>query len=543
MANILIVDDQQEVLEQLGILVESLGYQPLTTLYPNYLFDYLEHDSVDLILMDINMPDMNGLELLDKLKGHPDYKAIPIIMVTGDTDKGVLKQCIDKGATDFIVKPIDETRIRTRIQSALANQTFIKELEEKTDELEEALEIQQSLNDNLIQTTRELQQTQQQLIQAQKMEALGVLAGGIAHEFNNLLFAISGYSEMIREDAAENSIILDNVEQIIKAGKRAKDLVQQILTFSRRSETTYKPVEVGALIKEALKLMRSTLPTTIDIQQEISIDEHVVLADPTQIHQIIMNLCSNASHAMMTKGGILKITLERIKISPDFATWHEIQEGTYVKLGITDTGCGMDAEVADHIFEPFFTTKSPGQGTGMGLSVVHGSVKSHNGAITVQSKPEKGTTIEIFLPEIDSPVLPELSTSDSVLQGQESVLLVDDEQILVDMLEQKLTRIGYHVTATTNSQEALNYFQEKPNQFDLVITDQTMPNISGSQLAKQIISINPNIPIILITGYSETLSPEQAKSMGVRNYIIKPIDFSELGTLIRNILDEDTAVN
>ncbi len=543
MTNILVVDDQQSVLQQLGTLIKSLGYQPLTTLYPDYIFEYLESDPVDLILMDVNMPDVDGLELLEKLKNHPVYQNIPVIMVTGDSDKILLKQCFEKGATDFIVKPLDEIVLRARIQSALANQTFIKELEEKTNELEEALEIQQSLNDNLIQTTRELQQTQQQLIQAQKMEALGVLAGGIAHEFNNLLFAISGYAEMIKEDAAEELIILDNVEQVIKAGKRAKDLVQQILTFSRRSEPTYKPVEIGILIKEALKLMRSTLPTTIDIQQQVPIGEHMVLADPTQIHQIIMNLCSNASHAMLEKGGTLTITLERTEISSDFADWHEIKRGMYVKLGITDTGCGMTQEVVDHIFEPFFTTKSPGQGTGMGLSVVHGSVKSHNGTIAVQSEPGEGTTIEVFLPEIEEPTVPEMSASDSVLQGQEAVLLVDDEQILVDMLHQKLTRIGYHVTATTDSKKALDYFRERPDQFDLVITDQTMPNISGSELAKEIMTLNPNVPIILITGYSETLSPEQARRMGIRDYIIKPVEFSQLGKLIRQILDEDNVSN
>ena len=378
-----------------------------------------------------------------------------------------------------------------------------------------------------------------QLRQAQKMEAIGTLAGGIAHDFNNILMAMLGYAEMAKIDLPEGTVARSDLEEVLKAGGRARDLVRQILAFSRQIDQERQPVQLHPVIKEALKLLRASLPATIEIQQNIDTDCGVVLADPTQIHQVLMNLCSNAHHAMRDKGGILEVELKSVDVDADFAVLiPNLREGPYVRLTVSDTGYGMDRATMERIFEPFFTTKAVGEGTGMGLATVHGIVTSHNGAITVYSEAGKGTTFHVYLPRLESKAPDAPLQVESIPTGKERILFVDDEASLARLGKQMLERLGYSVTTRTSSVEALEAFRAKSDMFDLVITDQTMPNITGMELAEEMMRIRPDIPIILATGFSETISPEKAKRLGIREYIMKPVAARELAIITRQVLDE-----
>ncbi len=378
-----------------------------------------------------------------------------------------------------------------------------------------------------------------QLHQAQKMEAIGTLAGGIAHDFNNILMAMLGYAEMAKIDLMEGTPARGDMEEVLKAGRRAKDLVRQILAFSRQIDQERQPVQLHHVIKEALKLLRASLPTTIEIRQNIDTDCGAVLADPTQIHQVLMNLCGNAHHAMREKGGILGVELTSLDVDADQAMLvPNLRAGPYVRLTVSDTGHGMDRATMERIFEPFFTTKAVGEGTGMGLATVHGIVTSHNGAITVYSEPGDGTTFHIYLPRLESKVQDAQPQPEAVPTGKERILFVDDEASLARLGKQMLERLGYDVTARTSSVEALEAFRAKSDMYDLVITDQTMPNITGLELAEEMMQIRPDIPVILATGFSETISPEKAKQHGIREYIMKPIAARELAVITRQVLDE-----
>ena len=378
-----------------------------------------------------------------------------------------------------------------------------------------------------------------QLRQSQKMEAMGTLAGGIAHDFNNILFPIIGYAEMTLHEMPEENLIRRNLRELLKAANRAKDLVQQILTFSRQTEQERKPLKMQPIIKEALKLIRASLPTTIEIRQDIATETGLVSIDPTQIHQVVMNLCTNAFHAMHEKGGVLGVTLEEVEINSDVLTaCVDLSPGTYLKLTVSDTGHGMGREVMDHIFNPYFTTKSPGDGTGLGLAVVHGIVKSHGGKISVYSEPDVGTTFNAYLPRVDTTSeASETPPTETIPRGAESVLFVDDETQILGMVKQLLESLGYHVTAFPGSLEAFETFCLEPEMFDLVITDQTMPNMTGMELARKLMGIRPDIPVILCTGFSELVNEEKAKAIGIRDYIMKPILTHELAKAVRKALD------
>ena len=376
-----------------------------------------------------------------------------------------------------------------------------------------------------------------QLQQSQKMEAIGTLAGGIAHDFNNILSAVFGYTEIALIDAVEGSTLEKNLKEVLKAGNRARDLVKQILTFSRQTDQELKPVQVKNITLESIKLLRASLPTTIRIQSNIECDS-AVLADPTQINQVLMNLCTNAAHAMRESGGLLKLDLSEVELDADFLKQYpDISPGVYLKLAVSDTGHGMASPLQERIFDPFFTTKDRGEGTGMGLAVVLGIVKSHGGAITVQSRLGKGSTFNVFLPIIQAEVEAKSTLQEAVPTGTEHILFVDDELALVDLGKKILERLGYKVTTRTSSIEALELFIEQPDKFDLVITDMTMPNMTGDELAVRLIEIRPGIAVILCTGYSERISKEKAQSMGIKEFILKPLVMSELGRVIRTVLD------
>jgi signal transduction histidine kinase/ActR/RegA family two-component response regulator len=377
-----------------------------------------------------------------------------------------------------------------------------------------------------------------QLRQAQKMEAIGTLAGGIAHDFNNILSPIIGYSEMIIDDVKEHSTIKNKIEQILMAATRAKELVRHILTFSRQTEKELLPLEIHPIIKESLTLLRSSLPATIEIKQKIDTSCMPVLADPTQIHQIFMNLCTNAFHAMRDKGGILGIEMSEVKIDVSDCISMKLNPGLYVKISVSDTGHGIPKSIMERVFEPYFTTKAPGEGTGLGLSVVHGIVKSYNGDIKIYSEPGEGTTFNIYLPCIevktDTPID---RAKETISSGKERILLVDDEEYIITMMKEMLERLGYHVTAYMSSRKAYDEFRTDPYKFDLVITDQTMPKMVGTELAEKFLQIRPQIPIIICTGFSEILSDEKAKAIGICGYVTKPVVKSEISNAIKNALD------
>ena len=380
---------------------------------------------------------------------------------------------------------------------------------------------------------------QAQLQQAQKMEAIGTLAGGIAHDFNNILSAVIGYTEIALADIPEDTSQHRNLQEVLKAGNRARDLVKQILTFSRQTEQELKPVQIDQIVRETLKLLRASLPTTVKISQEIQSDS-AVLADSTQIHQVIMNLCTNAAHAMRAKGGRLNIDLSDVVLGGSFLEQHpDLSPGVYIKLRVIDTGHGMQKAILDRIFDPFYTTKERGEGTGMGLAVVLGIVKSHGGTITVESEEGKGSTFNVFLPVILREIDHKVRTNEPIPTGTERILFIDDEKSLVDLGQQILERLGYKVTIRTSSVEALELFIEQPDKFDLIITDMTMPNMTGDDLAGELMNIRADIPVILCTGYSERISKERAHDLGIKEFILKPIVMRELAKTVRSVLDKN----
>ena len=389
------------------------------------------------------------------------------------------------------------------------------------------------------QAEEEKKKLEAQLQHAQRMEAIGTLAGGIAHDFNNILSLILGYTELSINDVPEGSRARDNLDKLYKAGERARDLVKQILTFSRQREQEQKPVEIHLIVKEVLKLLQSSLPRTIEIRQNIAITG-TVLADPTQIHQVIMNLCTNAYHAMLDKGGVLEVSVEEVELDTEFTARHlGTDPGPHLRLTVTDTGYGMDKQVLDRIFEPYYTTRKESGGTGIGLSVVHGIVKNHGGVITVYSEPGKGTTFNVFLPRIESPEgVAETEEVGALPRGNERILFVDDEPAIVDIGKGMLGHLGYRVETRTSSIEALEAFRAQPEKFDLVITDMTMPNMTGDELARELMVIRSDLPIIICTGFSGKISEEKAKAMGIRKLVMKPIVMSEMAKAVREALDK-----
>lgn len=385
---------------------------------------------------------------------------------------------------------------------------------------------------------KEKEKMREELVQAQKMEAIGTLAGGIAHDFNNILSAIIGYTEMAYEDSLQGSVNPSHLNQVVQAGHRAKDLVTQILAFSRRADSRKTSLQPAVLVKESIKLLRSSIPTTIDIQQDVAPGTDRILADPTQIHQIVMNLCTNAYHAMEETGGTLSISLKNKVITrQDLAGFPDIQPGRFVHLSVGDTGSGITPEIQERIFDPYFTTKETGKGTGMGLAIVHGIVNSSGGLITCRSRVGVGTVFEIILPAFLEQIVSETKEDKVTPIGAERILFVDDEAILATMGRTLLERLGYKVTTKMSSIEALTIFENQPDNFDLVITDQTMPGMTGVDLATKMLQIRPSLPIILCTGFSSQVSEETARSRGIKGFALKPLARQDIAVLIRKVLD------
>lgn len=377
-----------------------------------------------------------------------------------------------------------------------------------------------------------------QLCQTQKLEAIGTLAGGIAHDFNNMLSAILGFAELAIDDIPEESPVQHYLQHILTAGRRARDLVQQILTFCRQHNPKRHPVQLHLLVQEALKMLRASLPATITIESHIEKTSSMIIADPTQMHQVLVNLCTNAEYAMRETGGTLDISLATVEVDALFATAHQpLQPGRHLRLTVRDTGHGMSPEVLEHIFEPFFTTKNVGEGTGLGLAMVHSIVRNHGGAITVESTLGQGTTFEIYLPCSKDAVGAAARPVEAVPTGHcERILFVDDEVALTHLGQAMLDRLGYRAVVYTSALEALALFRAAPHEFDLVITDQTMPQMTGETFAYELRRIRPDIPVILCTGFSHTMTAEKARALGIDALLMKPLVSSDLGQAIQRVL-------
>ncbi len=356
------------------------------------------------------------------------------------------------------------------------------------------------------------------------MEALGTLAGGIAHDFNNILGVILGYAEIIESSAEPDSGLERRVLEISRAGKRARDLVNQILNFSRQGPQERHSMTLTPLVKEALKLLRSSVPANVEIISRIETDRDSVLADPTQIHQIMLNLCGNASYSMQETGGTLTVTLADVHEGDSFLPPRDLgRPERFVRLTVSDTGGGIDPEVVERIFDPFFTTKRQGEGTGMGLAMVHGIVKRHDGHVEMDNRPGEGVTFHVFLPKASEEERPMAEAATDLVFREGRILFVDDEKPLTDIGREMLQSCGFEVVTRTSSVEALEAFKHKAHDFDLVITDQTMPNMTGLELAREILKIRPNMPIILCTGFSDAVSYDRLRDIGIGDFIMKPI--------------------
>jgi PAS domain S-box-containing protein len=384
----------------------------------------------------------------------------------------------------------------------------------------------------------ELKRVEAQFRQAQKMEALGTLTGGIAHDFNNILAAIIGFTELVEDHVPKESREAHHLKRVLESSLRGRDLVRQMLTFSRKSEQEKKPLSLSRVVKETVKLLRATTPSTIKIKVAVGSESGPILGDPTQIQQILINLCTNAVHAMREKGGTLDIQVSNHSVSPSDGNPHGINPGLYARLTVRDTGTGMSPDILDKIFDPFFTTKQLGEGTGLGLSVVHGIVKQSNGHITAESELGRGSAFTAYFPQITGELAADATTDDMLPTGSERILFIDDEEALVEMAEDILAELGYEVTSRMNSREALALFAADPSRFDLIITDQTMPGMTGINLAREALAIRADMPVIMCTGFSHIVNEDQAKAAGIRAFAMKPLTKREIAKTIRQVLDE-----
>ena len=383
-----------------------------------------------------------------------------------------------------------------------------------------------------------LVKTERQFRQSSRMEAIGTLAGGIAHDFNNILTAILGYTELGLASVPKGSRTQRNLQEVLTAGHRAKHLVLQILAFSRQSGQGKSPTPIHTVIQEALKLLRATIPTSIEIRQSL-MTEASVLADSTQLHQVVINLCTNAEYAMRETGGLLAVTLEDVDVTKEkVRSVSGLKVGPHIRLIIQDNGTGMSPDVLERMFDPFFTTKPIGEGSGMGLAVVHGIVTNHGGALMIDSLGGKGTKVEVYLPIIPTPDWDGSGDQDVIPLGKETILFVDDEETIVRLGKELLSSLGYTVEVHTNSQEALHAFRQDPQRIDLVITDQAMPGLTGEALSRELLRIRPELPIILCTGFSHIMTAEKAKALGIQAYLMKPLAIRDLAPIVRHVLDK-----
>ena len=481
---------------------------------------YVNQATVD-ILGAKSKDELIGNSIFDLI--HPDY-----LEKAKQRNQLMAEQGVSVPLSDFIFYRLDKEEIHVQ---ALASPVIFKGEPCVLSAIRDVTEQKRA--------ETEKAKLESQLQHSQKLEAIGTLAGGIAHDFNNILTPFILHTEMALMSIPEDSPVRHNLKEALNAGHRARDLVKQILTFSRQREEECKPFRVGLNMKETIKLLRASLPTTIEIKQHVETESDWVVTTQTYIHQVLMNLCTNAAHAMRDNGGTLYIRLEDLQLdSTDTIQFSDLKPGTYVRMTVTDTGHGMNLATKNRIFEPYFTSKEKDEGTGLGLSVVHGIVKDLGGAITVESELGKGSTFKVLFPTIENEISEETEHISEILKGNERILYVDDEMPMVETVQELLEQLGYQVTTRTSSIEALELFREKSDSFDLVITDQTMPNMTGDELAIKLLQIRPDIPIILCTGFSEKIDERRAKDLGIRAFVMKPIVMSEISNTIREVLED-----
>jgi signal transduction histidine kinase len=465
--------------------------------------DAIDLDHYDVYLLDYYLGERTGLQLLSEMNGRGPRG--PVIFLTGRADYEIDMEAMRAGASDYLVKgQINADMLERSIRYAV-----------------------------------ERRHLEQQLSQSQKMEAIGRLAGGIAHDFNNILAAIIGFSEIAADKIPADSKAQSSLKRIHQAGLRGRDLVRQILAFSRQAEQEKTPLRLSAVVDETIRLLRAALPSTIQILPSIMSESGLAFADGGQVQQVITNLCTNAAHAMREEGGVISIDVSDANFLTQTDVPHpKLSPGAYLRLSVHDTGEGIPRDILDHMFEPFFTTKRQGEGTGLGLSVVLGIVESHGGAITVESAPGSGSTFAVYLPRIFESRTEVGEGAEGVPTGHERILFVDDEDTIAEMGKELLLDLGYQVVAKTGSREALDFLRLNPSQFDLVITDQTMPEMTGIDLAKEALALKADMPVILCTGFSHLVDADTAKAAGIKAFVMKPLTKREIARTIRKVLDE-----
>ncbi len=511
---ILIVDDEPKNLHALRRVLAELEIEIVKASSGHEALKHVIRHDFFAVLMDVQMPDMDGFETTKIMLEDEKSKHTPIIFITAISkeDKFVF-QGYDVGAVDYLFKPINENILIGKVKVFL----------------------------DLYTKTRQLRLQDEAIHQAQKMATIGRLAGGIAHDFNNILGSIIGYSDLILRSTSKEDRNYEYQTKIHAGAMRAAKLVKQILTFSSQKPKDHIPVEINSVVKEAISLLRSTLPSSIDLQDKVLPGCGSVMGDFTQLHQIIMNLCTNASQALGASHGTIDVSASAVELDSEFVRFHPgLQEGRYLRLAISDTGCGMDEETIKRIFEPFFTTKGVGiGGTGLGLSVVHGIIRDHKGEIMVYSEINKGTTFHIYLPEHTSKIIVDSPTTkaEPISTGKESILLVDDNEMLLGTTKLMLESLGYNITTESDSLNALEIYRSNPS-FDLIISDQTMPKLTGVELSVKIREISPNQPFIISSGFSDSVNKNNYQSFDIDGYVLKPFTVSEISEAISSVLDK-----
>ncbi|MEN8189813.1 MAG: response regulator [Thermodesulfobacteriota bacterium] len=509
-ATLLTIEDNLLVRKAISSYMKSHGFNVLEAADGAEGLEIYHRTHPDLILTDLRIPKVDGMEVLSNIRSeNPDT---PVIIVSGMGTMDDALKCLRLGAVDYVTKPISDMELVLHaVEKALERACLVRENKKYQAYLED-----------------EIQRRTAELHQAQKLEAIGTLAGGIAHDFNNILGAIMGFTELALIKTGEDGQLHEDLLQIKKASLRAKDLVLQILTFSRKSITEHHPVQVALIIKEALKLLRATLPATVQLTQNIQANDEMIMADPTEIHQVITNLCTNAFHALPSEQGQIDIELSvRTSLAGE--------ADDYLMLRVADNGFGMTREIKNKIFNPFFTTKEKGMGTGLGLSVVHGIVTESDGTVEVESSPGKGSVFTLLFPIVKAAQRTKESVISNMPVGDESILLVDDEEPLRVLGKRMLSYLGYTVTCCRSGPEALERL--KDSKTDTLITDQSMPGMPGTELIRQAQKIQPGLPTLLCTGFSSIIDEEKAAASGIKNFLLKPLAITTLAQAVRQALD------
>jgi signal transduction histidine kinase len=546
---ILLVEDNPGDAYLIRDILQSLPSTDLTSVENlKAAFDHLERHETDIVLLDLSLPDSQGLDTVRRVVVQ--MPTLPIIILTGLDDELLALEALKAGAQDYMVKGLVEPGMLMRsIRYSMERKKAEEELNRYRGHLEELvkertreLEMRnEQLHNEIIQRKQaeeEKKFLEFQLFQSQKMEALGRFAGGIAHDLNNILYPVLINTQMLLDETSPGSQIHQTLELSLKAIYRQRDLVRQILSFSRRDDQKFCPLQVKPLVRETITLLRSLIPSTVKIKQSIAAYRDTVLGDSTQIQQIIMNLCMNAAAAMALQKGRIEVALGNISLDPGQGP-PDIEAGEYLCLAVKDTGSGMTPEVMNRIFEPFFTTKEVGKGTGMGLAVIHGIIKAHHGTITVESEPGKGSQFTVYLPLSGGEPLAGRPDPGAVHLSEDHgrILLVDDEESIRKSLRKLLGTLGYDVVAGKSGQEAIDVFSRIPESFDLVITDMTMPGMTGTELAEKLVEIRSDIPIILCTGLCDTIDKQKTKDAGICELLEKPADIEELKNAIGRALE------